>query len=302
MADYYRTGITVASHQDIINNILSFVTASAPGPAWTEDATFPAGSNPGKLFLKSSGTIPQYVYLSTTIVATKSVLQGWRVPSTANGFGGATGPLQHNMVFGAHFILDTTLYDYVQHLFADTDRCIAVLVAIPKAGVAVPSVESHTQMMYFGQYTPHSGTINDPYPCIVAGNSAFTISTPTDGVEFGFFPESIVKTVGPDNNPFGRQVNNGWKVLHSHTFVPPRNSRGAEAFAYQQDIHIFAPGSEESLSLTGMVLSTKDHGMFKDVTIAAAPYFTVPSLLNHIPSVDQGYGALYLIPKGTLVP
>lgn len=298
MADYYRTGTAITSHQDMIDDILSFLISSGPGPGWVEDATFTAAGNAGELFLQSQGTISNFIYLATTTVLGESVLQCWRVPAAANGFGGAAGPLLHNMVVGAHLKLDTAAYDFVQHLFADEDRCIVVLVSTAKAGVAVPGVESYTEILYFGQYTPHAGTVDDPYPCIVAGNTSRMLLN-TD--EAGFFPESIVKTVGPNDEIFARQVGDNWDPLHDRSFVPPRNSRGSEAFAYQQDIHIFAPGSEESFSLTGMVLSTKDHGLFQDVTIAAAPYYTVPSQFATDVNTTE-YSPLYLIPKGTNIP
>lgn len=299
MADYYRTGTAITSHQDMIDDILSFLISSGPGPGWVEDATYAAAANAGKLFLQSQGTINNFVYLATTTVSGESVLQGFRAPAAANGFGGGSGPLLHKMVFGAHLKLDTASYDFVQHLFADEDRCVVVLHATAKAGAAVSGQESFTEILYLGQYTPHSGTVDDPYPCMVAGNAGRMI---TNGSELGFFPESIVKAVGPNDEIFAKQAGVNWAPLHDNAFVPPRNSRGSEAFAYQQDIHIFAPGAEESLSLTGMLLSTKDHGLFQDVTIAAAPYFSVPSQFAVDNNASNEYSPLYLIPKGTNIP
>lgn len=307
MANYFRTGTVVTSVQQIIDEILDVVTASGPGAGWVEDATFTAVGNPGKLFLSTSGGTTFYLYFQAATVASKNVLQAFWVPDSGNGFGGGTGPSDHFTSPGALITLqDTTKYETTMHVFNDEDRAVVVLHATLKSG-AVPSAFGQDtnifQILYFGGVAPHAAAVDDPYPLAILGNGGFFPFPAIDDSEEGFFPLALLKRVGPNDLQFGNFSGAGWKPLHSKTFRPPRNSRGAEAFAFQQDVHVFAPGSEESFSLTGLFLSTPDHGVGVDVTIGLDTYFSVPSLVKLTPADIGGstVGALYLIPKGLIV-
>lgn len=304
MADYYQTGNAVTTTQDIIDTLLAFLIAVAPGAAWVEDITYTSVANPGELYLATSSATTFYVYLSEETIDTVAVLQCWW--DDGAGYGGGAGPTGHFGVRNAAFYMDAH-YDYVLHIFADEERCIAVLRGTLKNGV-VPDEDDVAityQTLYFGGYTSHSAAIDDPYPVVVAGNMGILVGwerVDSDVYEAGFFPEAIVKKVGPNDEVFAHQRPEGWDVLYDARFRPPRNSRGSEVFAFQQDLHVYALGSEESLSLTGMHLTVTEVGLEQNVAIGGADYYSIPSICKVNPEATGSYGPVYLIPKGTVVP
>jgi hypothetical protein len=304
MADYYRTGSAVTSRQDIIDEILNFVTDGA-GAAWTEDATFTAGANPGELFLETSGATPMHIYFNSISIGVNDVLQAYWV-AFPGGFGGGLGPTAEFSSPGACFFLDTTRYDYTLDLYADEERCIAVLHALVKEGVILTTTQSRQcQILYFGEYNPHCDTADDLYPLLIAGNCGTLIGlTLPEGRESGFFPESLAKKIGPGDLVFTGIVKRGWEPRFDFDFVPPRNSRGAEVFALQQDIHVRIGGSEEALSLTGMLITHPDVGWAQDVTIGVDTYRSFQAIVNSVPDpdVEGSIGPVYLVPKGTNIP
>lgn len=304
MADYYRTGSVVTSRQDVIDEIFDFVTDGA-GAAWTEDATYTKAGNPGELFLETAGATPMHVYFNSISVAGFDVLQAYWV-ANPGGFGGGTGPSAEFSCPGVCFYLDTTRYDYTLDLYADEERTIAVLNGIVKEGVILTTTQARTcQVLYFGEYNPHCDAADDTYPLLVAGNCGTLLGlTIPEGRESGFFPESLAKKIGPSNLVFTGVVERGWHPKHDFDFVPPRNSRGSEVFALQQDVYVRAGGSEEALSLTGLLISHADVGWGQDVVIGAATYRSFQTIVNSIPNPDvpNSAGSVYLVPKGTNIP
>lgn len=308
MADYYRTGTAVTSLQDVIDEILAFTTAAAPGPGWAEDATYPAAANPGELFLETSGATAFYIYFNDITIGAVTVLQCYRVPGAANGFGGAAGPTNHFTAPGACVYLDTVNYTYVQHSFASEDRAIIAIkgTLLEAMGHDITLPAETYQLLYFGGYTPHAAAADDPYPNIVLSNGALAAGLAPSSETEGYFPLCLAKMIGwsgaADLYRFACYIGVGWNVLHGRTVVLPRNSRGTESFAYQQDVHVFYPGAEESFSLTGMYVSTKDHGLEQDVTIGIATYYSLPTLLTAHEISPTTEPNVYLVPKGTVVP
>ncbi len=302
MSNSFRVNRTVTTLQTVINEILAMAIASGPGPAWVQDATFTAAGNPGNLFLRSSGSTQMFVFFKSVSYHSQTVLQCFWVPATANGFGGSAGPLLHQTAPGCFLYLKTG-YTHVLDLFFSEDRGVVVLRSTREAGgIPESGPEVMYQTLYFGKYTSHAASGDDTYPLVVTGNAMHAVDAPTAGEEFGYFPESMVKRVGPGNILLAQERGVAWNVRLDHSFVPPRNSRGGEAFAYQQDVYVRVPGAEESFSLTDVALSTHDHGLLADITVSAATYYTIPSMLHGVSSEPGSYGALLIVPKGTVVP
>jgi len=304
MADYSRTGTSVASLQDIIDTMVSFLTASGPGPTWVQDATFTAASNAGNLFLQTAGATTMYVSFKAITVDSEDILFCHWNPGTSNGYGGGAGPTAARTAFGSSFRMDPVNETYQLHLFADDERCVAVLEGTPKLGTVTAGIRprSSAQILYFGEYTPHAGAADDPYPLIIAGNSRYFQADPVTGLQLGHWPETVFKTAGPDDKFFDRDEGMGWRKLYGPSFDPPRNSRGSEGFVYQQDIYLDGPGLEESLSLIGCLVGNKDHGIYQTITISANDYLTVPSILyvTPEPGTDTS-GHVYLFPIGVAI-
>ena len=305
MADFHRLNIPVSSIQNIIDAIRSFLTAAGPGPGWVEDASYNSTVNLGELFLETTAGIDNlYVYFNgLNTVEGQAVLQCYWVPPASNGFGGGGGPQNAVSARGSFVYINSTTRSYTLDLFSDENRCVAVLKSAPLSNGAgvVPDEESDTQILYFGRMLSHAGGVNDTYPNLVAGNGLYSVLPGPADREVGFFPESIAKQIGPNNRDFGRIIGNGWEVSNDHTFDPPRNSRGSEAFAYTQDIYVRYPGSEESFSLYQMVLSTQDIGLEQDVTISGTVHYSIPSLLNIVRRIPGTAQSVYLVVKGTVI-
>jgi len=303
MADYSRIGTSVSTIQNVIDDILAFVQTTPTGPSWVEDATYTVSGNSGKMFLRTAGGTLAYVYFSTETVETQSVLQTWWVPSTSNGYGGGSGPSGHKTAPGAFLYLDTTKYDYTQTLFADSNRLIVVLKGVLKEGV-VPDVTDEAvqyQVLYLGLYTPHCDASDDTYPLVIAGNAGsilLTMAAPP--AEEGFFPECLVKTVGPNNLllAIDSPAPGVWEPAMDADYEPVKNSRGSEAFAVRQGVRVRLAGAEESFSFIGLYLSTKDHGFDATVSISSADHRSFPALLR-VPDVATSSQAVLLAPVGT---
>jgi len=304
MADYYKAGAAITSLENIIDGIKAFVTAAAPGPAWVEDASYLNAAHPGEMFMANAGATTMYVYWKIETIGGDDVLRAYW--SDGTGYAGGAGPTTgYWSAPGAEFFINTTDYTYTLFLFADEERLIAVLKGTVKDGAVLEADEADVvyQTMYCGEYTSGDPT-NDTYPLLIAGNGYYAHgrnTVPTTR-EYGWFPETMVKTIGPsDHRLAARSDVADWQPQFDVDFIPPRNSRGSEAYAYQQACFVYHPGSEEFFALTGMFVTTVDVGLEEDVTIAAATYWSFPGLLNIVPSA-AGYGACYLVPKGTVVP
>lgn len=305
MADYHRLNQAITSVQDAIDAIHSFLTTSGPGPAWTEDSTYPKASNAGELFLETSaGSDNLYTYFNgNNTYNSETVLQCYWVPSSSNGWGGSSGPENIHSVKGAFLWVDGTNYTIQMDLFADENRCLVVLKSTPKiSGSVIPGdQESIYQVLYFGAMNSHAGSSDDPYPHVVMGNALYTVDSLPEDQEVGFFPESLAKAIGPNDVRMGRVEGDGWNILHGPSYNPPRNSRGSEAFTYAQDVHIRFPGSEESFSLVGMSITTPDVGLWQDISIGGTTHYSIPSLLRAVGRVDSTIPKAYLIVKGSSV-
>jgi len=306
MANYYRTGTAVTTYQEIINAMLSFLTAAAPGAAWVEDATYTAAGNPGELFLATSGGTTHYIYLFAETVSGNAVLQCYWLPGAANGYGGGTGPALHETEEGCAFYCDFGNYVYTLHMFADEDRSICALKG--KRRAAAPSTldepYEYWQILYFGAYTPADST-NDTYPQLVAGSAtyAFDANTPPTDYEGRFFPEALTKAVDASDTVRGfHRYDPDFEVLLGPDFVPPRNSYGSEVLAYLQQGFTRLPGLEYAWTFTGLYVTTQDVGYEQDVTIGGDDYYSVPTLGHITADIDGNTPAAYLIPKGTVVP
>jgi hypothetical protein len=308
MADYSRIGTSVSSYEDILDELVSFLTATGPGAAWVEDASYPNSGHAGELFIATSGATTGYVYLKEETVDSNDVLQAYWVPSSANGYGGSSGPTNHKGAEGCGFFLDFTVYDYYLDVFSDEERCVAVVRGTKKVGdtpALVGSNDTHYQILYLGEYTPGDST-NDTYPMAVLGHYTYLLqaNVAPDGYEADFFPEAMCRALSAAGTGVGqhRQGSSPFSVLHGPGFDPPKNSYGSEALAFPQQVFVNFPGSEYAFTLTGMYVTTKDVGLEQDVSIGGADYRSYPTHANVYPLTDGGQAACYLIPKGTDVP
>lgn len=311
MADYNRLGTSVSTYENILDALLSFLTAAGPGPAWVEDASYPNSANAGQLFIRNAGATTGYVAFEEVTVGGNAVLQAFWVPGAANGYGGGTGATAKYSEEGCGFFADFTRYDYVLDQYADEERSIAVLIGTLKTGLSATKELPETvyQTLYFGEYTPGDST-NDTYPLAVLGDYTYLLGANDiiDGYEGSFFPEAMAKATaaaGTKAKGFHRGGRPGasFEVLYDESFKPPLNSYGGEAFAYQQQVFLRWPGGEYAFSLTGMWLSSADVGLEQDVAIGGADYRSYPSLATVWGSEPQPNGpySVYLIPKGTAI-
>lgn len=308
MADYSRLGQTMTSYEDILDEFVSFLTASGPGAAWVEDASFTNASNAGEFFIRNAGATAGYFYWKEETVGGNAVLQCYWVPAASNGYGGAAGPTNHKAEEGVAFYCDFTLYDYTLDLYADEERCIAVLKGTKKVGDTPSSIEypnTYYQIVYFGEYVPGDSS-NDTYPMATLGHMGYLLdaNTQPDGYEWGFFPEAMCKSLSAAGSGIGLHRNGfpRFDVSRQPDFDPPKNSYGSEAFAFAQEVTIDYPGSEYAFTLTGMYVATKDVGLEQDVSIGGNDYRSYPTHSYVIPVTPTGQAATYLIPKGTDVP
>lgn len=320
MADYYRTGTTVTTVEDILDALVDFLTSSGPGPGWTEDASYLNSAHAGEMFIRTSGSTNMYLYFTASTVLSKTTLQGWWVPGTSNGYGGGTGPTNHITHQFCGVVLDNTNYVNTLHMFANEDRVVAILKSVLRPGIIVSNTQDTVfQVIYAGGYTSHADSADDTYPLLVASNGYSRLVEPS-GAQWntGSFPDTVVKKIGPGNitmaaNDF-RTFSSGQRVdtqvvrkAKDIDFKVPRNSRGGEAFAYEQELYISFPGAEESLSMTGLYITTPDVGLEQDVTIGVNTYYSFPQLVNCAPAFEYPggpmlYGNIYLINKGTVTP
>lgn len=324
MADHSRLNAVVASPEDVLDQLQSFLTAAGPGPAWTEDGTFTNAANPGHLLVQSVGATPFFIYFKTvTISGVDAVQVTWW---DGTGWGGAGAPVVGTLASTANSLVIEIAngYNFLLSMFASDDRVIIALKAVqdPASLGGTPyNTALSTQVVYAGGYTPHCDAADDLYPMVVAANAGVLVSsvfTDLDSANFpageriadpGFFPSSIAKTWGAADDPavIATTLPLGAVALRlpSDAHVP-LNNRGAEGFGFTQEVQCLFPGREESFTLVGVIVANAEFGYHKTVTFNAVNHYALPAFLRIMPELGRLGGTypnkVLLVLQGTNVP
>lgn len=285
---HHRLNVSVASAQDVIDEILSFVTDAAWATPWTEDPAYQAGANPGNLVLESPGATTMYIqvevnagfiHFGITSVNTQWNLGTPPLDTEINSTRNATG--------SGRCGLPAPVEDSILHMVADNDRIICLLENYPGDVWTI---------LYVGLYQPLCAGADDPDPIIAVSNSTASEYSAIDmeanpGYEPLRFPNIVLKT---DPRGFRRRfiqnANGEWSggsvgTIPDKMCSIPKNDRAAadQAFVFAQWVTVSDPGRGEVASLSG---STGTNGIVRAtdglepldvVTVGADTYMVAPA-------------------------
>lgn len=313
MPDFYRMNVAVYDRQDVINALLSFLTAGA-GPNWTEDITWTAAGHPGELFLESTnaaaiGNPVAYYYFYQD--PTSPFLLGGLVgcDAVAAGYGAGTGPAttalnitENPYGLGLYFDDSGTLVggEGMLHMFGNEGRAIVCLRS---------NQHSMYTLLYIGAYTPHCAAVDDPCSIVSIGNSPgcyYTIEQLSGGslsqtlphvqewqhafpVGMLKYDDSQIDTLIPTF--MRRYIQQGYQPSYGAEKITsnpdrrgyvPRNERAApiEVFAYEQYINLTEKSKGEGFTLDGLYRCSDGIDIEDTITIGVNTYFIWPSAVQ----------------------
>lgn len=292
---HHKFDISVADSQEMIDQILAFLTDGDWSDPWTEDPLYTSVGNPGELVLQSSGVSPVFVYVQTDgdgrlhfgVAATNPEWNTGDAPEVSNSTFASTATFcgLRDLEAGETATLS---------IVADNDRFVVLVEYQP--------ADEHA-MLFVGRYQPISAGVDDPDPIIAVGNTSLSgLETRTGDGRFCFpnvavytDPRGKMRTSGrTETSWFGGEVGS---VPARETIIPANDrAAGSSVFSFTMYLLFAEPGRGAGASLSGSngfngILRTSDGLPFGEtVTVGADTYLIAP--LSRLPNAHDRACAL----------